>query len=294
MESLITAKTQFALMSHNGKGKGTRKSKGKGDVNANTQEIRPSRGRNGKASDGLVPGGPTPGAYIIRNRAVGEIPVWNNLNDDGEHTNPLALNHARSDEISDSIIYDGESPSDNIYEAELATNQNDIILIEGKNEAICSKRTTILIVGFIVFTSIVAVGVTVSRIASRLTSSATGASHSSMESGNQNQTPVVPLSPNDNVTESSKSSSRMGNLNWTIADMLARETNEGQYIGITHSTTAVIEILNRTDTALTLFAASTQAQFLEGINVSLIVKLVLPIWNGHSVSIPRYLSIHHL
>ena len=267
--------------------------KGKDNYDAKAKENRPSCGRSRKATVGLVPGGPTPGAYTIRARAIGEVPVWNNLDDDdddddnGEQMTILPLNHTTNGEISDTTIYDDEQPSNNVYEAELATNQNDQILIEGKNEAVRSKRSTIVILGFVVFVSIVAVGVTASRIAARLTSSANESSNSSIESNNQNQTSVGPLSSINNATISFKTSSKMGNLNWTIAEMLARETNEGQYIGITYSTTLIIEILNSTDTALTLFGASTEANFLEGIDISLITKLVLPQWNGHSVRFPR-------
>jgi hypothetical protein len=106
--------------------------------------------------------------------------------------------------------------------------------------------------------------------------------------------------PYGNVTDTSKDTGDVaeydGNMNWTITDALTYEIeNEGAYSSQgPFFVKSVVPIffadLNRTDTQFTLFSIAAEAKIFEGLDISTLIKMALPLWNGHSV---RTTAVEH-
>jgi hypothetical protein len=256
--------------------------------NVATSSIPPTTSGNcnaAKSSDGLVPGGPIPGAFDVQGRARGEIPVWLQQL---ERTNSDVL--AGSNDFVASLpspsIIEGTANEgaagidlehhDDIYVAEISSivPQEQLLVIEGVKtaEPRCHPRIY-WIAGFLV----VATGIVM--IATHIVPSS-----SAETPGSSTNATLSIAALNGTPTSAPTRSILGGNMNWTIADAI---DNDGSSVhAFVNKDVADIfgPLMNRTDTNFTFFGMTgVEAKLLEGLSASQISKLILPLWNTHLV-----------
>jgi hypothetical protein len=230
-----------------------------------------------KSVRGLVLGGPVPGAFDIRARAHGEVPIWvqdSNNNDDDDSTdwnqassmNVNQLPIARNDDEETGGEDKDEDLQDDIFVVVLARMHDDLILIEGVTVAgTTTKRQFCLLVGFLLLLCLIAL---VAALITNLLRSSGSAS--------KNNNTTSPISPTMAPTFF------RGNLNVTLA--MHYEQSEGQFFSLSTGGQLFLKTLNRTDTNFTVFDSSREASLLEGVDISLIAKMASPAWDCHIVS----------
>jgi hypothetical protein len=177
----------------------------------------------------------------------------------------LQHHHGGSQILCASVRYQVES-EDDIFSAELPPSKgcspkDDRIIIEGTIAPRWSRQQRLYVV---VGCSVLVCGVAIA-LAITLTS--------------------IHLSSSDNTaTFSPTGAPTGGDLNWTIADSIYYVHNQGaQSLVNLESGLLFLQTLNRTDMSFTEFGTSQKASFLNGIDTSLVSKLIVPEWNGQVV-----------
>jgi hypothetical protein len=250
-----------------------------------------------KSVRSLVLGGPIPGAYAIRGRPSGEIPSWHHEHYRDQTVDDLEESSSSAAAAAAAAGNNGYVPppegtrdrnvieiqdDDDILIAELATPPH--LVIEGVKQASPWPRRFLQLVGTLLASSLIAVAA--GTIATKLVTADNGTKYS--PSGGQNETRVT---KNIGITNATDHNYDRGNTNWTIAAAMEYEAeNEGAFSSlrpfIDKSTTQIFFAeLNRTDTLFTLFSLGNEAKLFEGIDMSVISKMVSPLWNGHTVRI---------
>lgn len=247
-----------------------------------------------KSIRGLVPGGSVPGAFSIRRRARGEIPVW--LQQRERSTN----SDLHAEESSDDDVSPSTSPStieegtttidvdlelqeeDDIYVAEIsgivAQDEQTILVIDGVKTSEPSDNNQYIeyyyIAGFLVVAAVIVM------TATHIIPSSSSANRTSVSSS-----PTEPLfigALNGTPTSSPTRSIIKGNMNWTVVEAI---TNYGVRPLLNKDLADFFfqDCCNRTDVNFTVFGISNQAKLLEGIPISMISKFLSPVWIAHLV-----------
>jgi uncharacterized surface protein with fasciclin (FAS1) repeats len=181
------------------------------------------------------------------------------------------------------VGYANTSRSD-FYVAELSPGEDRRLVIEGVKTVNPRTRRICVAVGLILVACALAVG------AGMITTIITDSSSSRRQSGANN----VTMSANNNASATVSPAAldethvAHGNLNWTIAESMIDAAGAGSIVSWFLSTVngqIFVETLNRTDTSFTSFAIMSDAKPLDAlIPLSVVTKVVTPLWYGHFVS----------
>lgn len=238
-----------------------------------------------KRTKGLASGDCLPGAYNVKQRAQGEIPSWGQQHDDDNHDHD---NDTLSQELSpprDCLSEGTDShnvePSHDcsIVDAKLTELPDNQLLIQGVKVTSQWHRRLYLCVGgslaLAILATLVAIGATKLLTKSR-----------SQSLSNHSKQTIMP--PPLNTTTNStlfvtSISQKQGNLSWTIADDMAND--EGLSLTSFAGGRLFLDLVNNTDLNFTFFGIQKNANILDGVDPSLISKLVSPLWSGHAVCI---------
>jgi hypothetical protein len=235
-----------------------------------------------KSMRGIVPGGSLPGALDIRVRARGEVPSWDQqqqLDEDEEEQDKSQLD---LDLPTTPIPPTAEDQlGEIVFDAELAGNadaQDEVLVIDGvktSNHCYCTRNRRIAFL--VVFVGLACgAGYKAWNDTTRVVNRHAGNNEQQGASPSNNTAPA----PGTTVVEP-----RGGNLNWTIAAAL-NSFHDGDSLSlvIRESSALFLQVVNDTDKNFTLFDIGNEASFLEGVDLSLVSKMIQPSWAGHVVS----------
>ena len=215
-----------------------------------------------------------------RTRPVGRVPSQHSTNNNNIVTERVENDHAEElvveatiNQAVPTVMTNGDIFVPVLY---TTTIPKDQLLIDGVNVAHTKRRTIYRVTGCIVL-AIVAI-VTASIIATRWL----------VYSGYSKQT-LVPLAQQNNATTLSPTEPlvRKGNTNWTIADHMIYDSQNGDGLSLVQVETGVQflqSVLNRTGINMTYFQVSQSANLLQSVDTSLITKFISSHWTGHAVS----------
>ena len=170
---------------------------------------------------------------------------------------------------ADIRLADGQAEHE-CFTTELTVTPDEQIVVDGVKTIDPRTRRICLLLGFLVFASLLAVA------AARLANWVGGSSSRDA----------------DNV-ESSPSNHTLGDqaainsfLNWTIAEYLINFARDGISTATLKGSDIFLSIVNRTDTQFTFFGLSNEpSTILAGVPISLITQMIgSPLWIAHTVS----------
>jgi hypothetical protein len=215
-----------------------------------------------------VPGGPLPGAFDVPGRAHGEVPSWLQRQDDEENRG-----EPRVDNEADIVTLDADAV-DVALTAELSRDHNDdVLVIEGVKTVDPRVRQCCILLGVLVVASLfsMAAAMITTHLRSRPTT----------EIG-------IPSSP-QNSTVRPVVYNPLANSTLTIAEAAISADNKGFFPQALFVPPSAWEIFfdkfNRTDRNYTSFTfSSSHTQIFDGLDISLLSKLLTDPWIGHMVS----------
>lgn len=200
-----------------------------------------------KSLRGIGTGGRLPGAYNVRQRATGEIPVWIQQEDTDN-----ALEAGYNSSSTRSEVSNANQENDEtcvvIAGAELSKPLSDSILIEGTTVNTVRIRL-FLFLGFLALVIFIA-GIAV-VVTSKITSSTSG-------------NPALYHDPLQGTLAPTSAPFEM-QLDWTVADALLH--NRGHLVALLTAGHLLFDILNDTETNFTYFGMIEEATLLANVDL---------------------------
>ena len=230
-----------------------------------------------KSMRGLVPGGSLPGAFDIRVRARGEVPVWHpqqQLHDEEEEDN-----NNSSSPLDVELTTLPIPPTEELaFDAELVTHpQDDVLVIDGvkTSKYWIGKRGIAVLIVFVGLAC--GAGYKAWKETTRLVN---------RQAGNNQQQGASPSNISTTAVGTTVAESGAGSLNWTIAAAW-NSYHDGDTLStfIREETRDLfLQVVNDTDKNFTLFDIWKKASFPKDPDMSLVSKIMQVSWAGHMVS----------
>ena len=214
-----------------------------------------------KSLRGIGTGDRLPGAYNVRQRASGDIPVWTQQEDTDN-----ALESSYDSSSTRSVVSSADQENVVIAGAELSKPWRAPMLIEGTTVS-TGFRQFYLCLGFL--TLLIFVAGIAAKVTTKITSSASG-------------NPALYLDPLQGTLGPTSAPFEM-QLDWTVADALLN--NRGHSVALLTAGHLLFDIMNDTETNFTYFGIVEDASFLLIADAATLSKYLTPLWIGHVVSV---------